>query len=171
MKNITSTFITKTRLLAVLTTTCFSLAFAGAQAGDDRRSDPIDPSVHTRFLLVSFDEDFTSDTTIDGTTTIAGAFSDKGSRHEDFTTSQHGNQVLVTGTVHIIGTQGTLDLQFSGLIPANGSNPNLIEGTERITGGTGIYAGARGSGRLVATLDFETGNIVGVAELNVSTHP
>ena len=165
MKNITTPFITRTRLLAVLTITCLSLGFTGAQAGDDRHPDN-DNGNHERFLLISFDENFTGNTTIDGTTTLAGAFSDKGPRHQDFTTIQHGNVVTVTGTVHITGSLGTLDTQFRGDIPA-GPNITRIEGIEHITGGTGVYAGARGNGTFEATIDFTTGNIVGVAELNV----
>jgi hypothetical protein len=166
MKNITPTFITRTRLLAVLTITCLSLGFTGAQAGEAKGSE-MDNSNHDRFLLISFDENFTSDTTIDGTTTLAGAFSDTGARHQDFTTTVHGNEVIVTGTINITGSLGTLNTQFTGAIPNNGSNPNLIEGVESITSGTGIYAGARGHGTFEATVDFATFNIVGVAELKV----
>jgi hypothetical protein len=116
-------------------------------------------------LLISFDENFTGSSTIDGTTTLAGLFSDKGPRHQDFTITQNGNQVIVTGTIHITGSLGTLTTQFTGAIPV-GSNPTSIEGTEMITGGTGAYTGASGKGTFEATIDFGTGNIVGVAELN-----
>lgn len=119
-------------------------------------------------LLISFDENFTSGSTIDGTTTLAGVFSDKGSRHQDFTTTQHGNEVIVTGTIHITGSLGTLTTQFTGSIPV-GSNPTSIEGTEMITGGTGAYASASGKGTFEATIDFNTGIIVGVAELKAKT--
>jgi len=165
MKNITTTFITRTRLLAFLTITCFALGFTDAQAGSDQPSNVVNNSDH--FLLISFDENFTGETTIDGTTTLAGAFSDNGARHQDFTTTVHGNEVIVTGTVNITGSLGTLNTQFTGAIPNNGSNPNLIEGVESITSGTGIYAGARGHGTFEATVDFATLNIVGVAELKV----
>src|SRR4029077_11217393 len=116
-------------------------------------------------LLISFDENFTGSSTIDGTTTLAGLFSDKGPRHQDFTTTQNGNQVIVTGTINITGSLGTLTTQFTGAIPV-GNNPTSIEGTEIITGGTGAYAHASGRGTFEATIDFSTGNIVGVAELN-----
>ena len=119
-------------------------------------------------LIVSFDENFTSASTIDGTTTLGGAFSDKGSRHEDFTTSQHGNEVTVTGTVTITTAKGTLISKFTGEIPV-GSNPTYIEGVEFLTGGTGAYAKAKGSGTFEATIDFDTGNIVGIAEFSVRT--
>jgi hypothetical protein len=167
MKNITTTFITRTRLLAFLTITCFALGFTGAQAGDNQGLDRGSSPNTDKFLLISFDENFTSETTIDGTTTLAGAFSDAGARHQDFTTTVHGNEVIVTGTINITGSLGTLNTQFTGAIPNNGSNPNLIEGVESITSGTGIYAGARGKGTFEATVDFVTFNIVGVAELKV----
>lgn len=138
------------------------LAFSMSIFADDRHHEDSD-----RELLISFDENFTSSTTIDGTTTLAGAFSDKGPRHQDLTTQQHGDQVIVTGTVVITGSKGTLTTKFTGAIPANGSNPNFIEGIEFIASGTGIYAGARGKGTFEATIDFQTGNIVGVAELEV----
>jgi hypothetical protein len=144
---------------------CFSLGAGAAQAGDDRHDDN---DKDGKFLLISFDENFTGNSTIDGTTTLAGAFSDKGTRHQDFTTTQNGNEVTVTGTIHIVGSKGNLATQFTGVIPV-GSNPTYIEGTEYITGGTGVYAGARGKGTFEATIDFATGNIVGVAELKVQS--
>jgi hypothetical protein len=135
---------------------CFAFTAISTQA------DPSD----NHLLLISFDENFTGPTTIDGTTTLAGAFSDKGSRHQDFTTTQNGNVVTVTGTINITGGKGTLKTQFTGTIDVR-SNPTLIEGTEYIIAGTGIYAGASGKGSFEATIDFDTGNIVGVAELDV----
>jgi hypothetical protein len=137
---------------------CFAFTAVSARADDSDHK-----------LLISFDENFTSNSTIDGTTTLAGAFSDKGSRHEDFTvTPENANEVIVTGTVHITTSKGTLTTKFTGEIPT-ANNPTLIEGTEYISGGTGIYAGASGKGTFEATIDFNTGNIVGVAELEVRT--
>src|ERR1700730_7432710 len=137
---------------------CIAFTASSARAEDDNRG---------KLLLISFDENFTSNSTIDGTTTLAGAFSDKGSRHQDFpVTPENHNEVIVTGTIHITGSKGTLTTKFTGEIPA-GSNPTFIEGTEYISGGTGIYAGAKGKGTFEATIDFDTGNIVGVAELKV----
>jgi hypothetical protein len=135
---------------------CFAFTAISARAEDSDHN-----------LLISFDENFTSNSTIDGTTTLAGAFSDKGSRHQDFTvTPENANEVIVTGTIHITGSKGTLTTKFTGEIPV-GSNPTFIEGTEYITGGTGAYAGVHGKGTFEATIDFDTGNIVGVAELEV----
>lgn len=137
---------------ALIVCLAFTLASARADAG---------------FLLISFDEAFTGDTTIDGTTTLSGAFSDKGARHQDNTilsVSSDGTQVLVTGTVTISGGKGILTTQYTGTIQFDATNIAYIRGTEFITGGTGIYKGAQGNGTFEATLDFDTGNIRGVAE-------
>jgi outer membrane lipoprotein-sorting protein len=121
-----------------------------------------------KFLLISFDENFTSDSTIDGTTALAGAFSDTGTRHYTFTTQQRGDEVVVTGTILITASQGTISAKFKGTIPANGSNPNYIEGNETLTSGTGAYAGIKNvEGTFEATIDFNSGNIVGVGEFLV----
>src|ERR1700730_5651132 len=85
---------------------CIAFPASSARAEDDNGG---------KLLLISFDENFTSSSTIDGTTTLAGAFSDKGSRHQDFTvTPENANEVIVTGTVHITTTQGTLTTKFTG---------------------------------------------------------
>jgi hypothetical protein len=148
---------------------CFSLGAGAARAGDDRHDDN---DKDGKFLLISFDENFTAcPGCIDGTTTLAGAFSDKGPRHQDNTVvsaSSDGKQVVVTGTVRISGSKGMLTTQYTGTIQFDGTtNIAYIEGTEYITGGTGAYAKAKGNGTFEATIDFDTGNIVGVAELNV----
>ena len=148
---------------------CFALGAGAAQAGDDRHDGD---DKDGKFLLISFDEYFTGATTIDGTTAMAGAFSDKGARHQDNTVlsmSSDGKRVVVTGTVRISGSKGMLTTQYTGTIHFDGTtNIAYIEGTEYITGGTGAYAKAKGNGTFEATIDFDTGNIVGVAELNVN---
>jgi hypothetical protein len=128
---------------------------------------------NSKFVLISFDEHFsTCPGCIDGTTTLAGAFSDKGARHQDNTVlsvSSDGKQVVVTGKVTISGSQGTLYTQYTGTIQFDGTTSiAYIEGTEFILpGGTGAYANAQGKGTFEATIDFQTLNIVGVAELQL----
>ncbi|HEV2047177.1 MAG TPA: hypothetical protein VGQ95_11345 [Chthoniobacterales bacterium] len=162
MKNIklhTSRIARRIAAASAAVIVCFAFTATSARADDK----------NDKNLLISFDENFTSNTTIDGTTTLAGAFSDKGSRHQDFTvTPENANEVIVTGTIYITGSLGTLTTKFTGEIPVS-NNPTFIEGTEYITGGTGAYAGASGKGTFEATIDFDTGNIVGVAELKVKT--
>jgi hypothetical protein len=158
MKNITATFITKTRLLAVLTVTCFALGFTGAQAGDD-----MDKDSHERSILISWNLMFTSSTTALGTSTIAGAFADEGTRQENFTVNVQGDRAIVTGTIVIHATQGDLTENFVGTIPL-GPNPTLIEGTGVFTGGTGAYVGVTGRATFEGTINFATGKLVGVTE-------
>jgi hypothetical protein len=128
---------------------------------------------NSKFVLISFDEYFSMCAgCIDGTTTLAGAFSDKGARHQDNTilsVSSDGKQVVVTGKVTISGSQGTLYTQYTGTIQFDGTTSiAYIEGTEFILpGGTGAYANAQGKGTFEATIDFQTLNIVGVAELQL----
>jgi len=156
MKNITATFINKTRLLAVLTVTCFALGFTGAQAGDANSNDD-------RAILISWNLMFTSNTTAAGTSTIAGAFADEGTRDEKFTVNVQGDHAIVTGTIVIHATQGDLTEQFVGTIPL-GPNPTQIEGSGMFTGGTGAYAGVTGRATFEGTINFATGKLVGVTE-------
>jgi cytoskeletal protein CcmA (bactofilin family) len=91
-------------------------------------------------LLISFNENFTGQTTIDGISVISGAFSDKGPQHQDNTVvgqSPDGTEVFVTGTVSINGANGTFKSQYKGTIHVNATNIAYIEGVESITGGTG----------------------------------
>ena len=150
----------------------FAFSAASLFAGGEKTTPP-PPST----LIISFDEYFTGDclpgdNCIDGTTTLAGAFSDKGTRHQDNTVvsvSKDGLKVGVTGTVTITGANGVLTTQYTGTIVFDGTtNIAYITGTESITGGTGLYTGAGGRGMFEATIDFDTGNIVGAAEFHVS---
>ena len=162
MKNITTTFITRTRLLAFLTITCFALGFTGAQASDNS-------------LLMSFNETLTSDSTLDGNITLTGAFSERGTRHEDFAVihvNNDGSQVVVAGTSTITTASGTMTTQWRGTIYFDNATFDstllaYIEGTESVTGGTGPYAGATGHGTFEATLDYTNGNVLGVFEADV----
>lgn len=164
MKNITTTFITRTRLLAFLTITCFALGLAGAQADD-----------HS--LLMSFNEylcPMENCNSLDGNITLTGAFSERGTRHEDFAVihvNNDGSQVVVAGTSTITTASGTMTTQWRGTIYFDNATFDstllaYIEGTESVTGGTGAYAGATGHGSFEATLDYTNGNVLGVFEAN-----
>jgi hypothetical protein len=147
---------------ALIMLTCLTVSAVSVFAGPKNNAG--------KDLIISFNEYFTGPSTIDGTSVIAGAFSDKGSRHQDNTIvsqSADGSQVVVTGTVTINGTNGVFTSQYTGTIYLNATNIAYIEGTESITGGTGAYTGAAGKGTFEATIDFDTGNIVGVAELKL----
>ncbi len=146
------------RIAAAILTVILALPLASLCAGDTGQ--------HQRELIVSFEEMFTGDTTIDGDSTLTGFFTGAGTRHEDFTATQVGKLVYVTGTVTITTDDGTLTSTFTGTTPVD-KNPTFIEGPEMLTGGTGIYANAQGNGTFQATVDFETGQIVGTAKFLV----
>lgn len=168
MKNL-KTYTSRIAATLLLVTGLALLALPAPAAEDHENS---------KFVLISFDENFTAcapgeagPDCIDGTTALAGAFSDKGARHQDNTTvsvSKDGKQVVVTGTVRITGSKGILYTKYTGTIQFDGTTSiAYVEGTESITGGTGVYAGAAGKGTFEATIDFDTNNIVGVAELQL----
>ncbi len=125
------------------------------------------PSTAMQRILISWNLDFTSNTTADGTSTLAGAISDTGSRHEEFTVNVQGDRAIVTGTITIHATHGDLTEQFVGTIPV-GPNPTQIEGTGIFTGGTGAYAGVTGRATFEGTVNFATGKLVGVTEGKVA---
>jgi hypothetical protein len=151
MKN-TSAFITRTRLLAVLTLSCLTFAFAALPARADDGT-----------IVVSFVEHFTGDTTIDGTFVVGGQFSDKGTRHEDFTVTVIGDQATVAGTLTCTGALGSFTERFLGTIDSvSQQNGNYMTGMGVFTGGTGIYSHISGNATFTLTIDFSTGTLVGV---------
>jgi hypothetical protein len=127
-------------------------------------------------LLMSFNETLDSNTTLDGNVTLTGAISDRGTRHEDFSVvsaNKDGSQVVVSGTSTITTAHGTITTKWTGTIYFDNATFNstllaYIEGTESVTGGTGVYAGVVGKpGTFEATLDYTNGNVVGVFEAKV----
>ena len=155
------------RILAVSSLiVCFAFTLASARAEAEK------------FLLVSFEENVVFDMntgtgTLDGKATFAGAFNDRCTRHEDFhvvSVSKDGSDVNIAGTSTFFGMNAgdTLTTSFTGTIHFS-ADPAIsyVEGVEKITGGTGNYAGARGKGTFEATQDF-AGNyqVVGVFEVN-----
>ncbi|MDQ6859917.1 MAG: hypothetical protein M3032_01995 [Verrucomicrobiota bacterium] len=146
----------------------FTAAAANAQSLGYKDDQNIERP-NEKSILISWVLDFTGQTTADGTSTVAGAFSDEASRHEDFTVkvNSSGTEATVTGTILIHGTKGDLTEQFVGKIPL-GPNPTLIEGNGIFTGGTGAYAGVSGHATFEGTVDFATGHLVGVTEGKVA---
>ena len=151
--------------------TCLIFATAAVMASDPNPK-PEDP----RFLLISFEENFTffdgTNAVLDGKATLAGAFSDRGTRHQEgkvTSVSRDGRRQVITGTSTIVGAKGTLLTEFTATIFFDDSDTQYIEGVESITGGTGIYAGARGKGTFENTQDGRGApyQIVGVVEVNV----
>lgn len=175
MKNITTTSLTRLRLRAGLAVTCIALSLTGAQAGDGKSSETDNNSNHEKPFLMSFNESFTSQTTLDGDVTMTGAISERGTRHEDFAVihvNPDGSQVVVAGTSTITTASGTVTTRFTGTIyfdlaTFDTTQLAYIEGIESITGGTGPYANARGHGTFEATIDYVTGAGIGVFEARV----
>lgn len=165
--------LTKTRLLrattAFLLLTCAALFMPASTFADNGVAKP------PKQLLMSFNEYLTSNNTLDGQVTLTGAIADRGSRHEDFTVTsanKDGSQVVVSGTSTITVTGGTIKTQWTGTIYFDNANFDhtllaYIEGVESITGGTGAYAGATGKGTFESTIDYTTGNALGVFEAKV----
>jgi hypothetical protein len=175
MKTITSPFITRTRLLAVLTITCFALGFAGVQTGAAQRPDT-GGSNHEKSLLMSFNENFTSNSTLDGDVTLTGAIGIRGTRHEDFAVlhvNHDGSEVVVGGTSTITAGGGTITTQFVGTIyfdlaTFDATQLAYVKGVESVTGGTGAYAGVTShEGAFTATIDYDTGGVIGMFEAKV----
>jgi hypothetical protein len=162
------TSTTKITAAAILLT-CLLFSAATISAADPKPDTP-------RFLLVSFQENLTSfdgtNGTLAGKATFAGAFNDRCTRQENFhvvSADKDGNP-NIAGTSTFTGMNGdTLTTSFTGTIYFS-ADPAIsyVEGVESITGGTGIYAGARGKGTFEATQDFAADpSIVGVFEANV----
>lgn len=163
------TYTSKITTAAILLT-CLIFSAATILAADPKPE---------KFLLVSFEEDVTSfdgtNGTLDGKATFAGVFNDRCTRHEDFhvvSVSKDGSDVNIAGTSTFFGTNGTLTTSFTGTIHFS-ADPAIsyVEGVEKITGGTGTYAGARGKGTFEATQDGAAGGacnyqVVGVFEVN-----
>jgi hypothetical protein len=134
------------------------------------------PPPAAKDLLMSFNETLDSSSTLDGSVTLTGAISARGTRHEDFTVvsvNKDGSQVVVSGTSTITTSGGTITTKFTGTIYFDNATFNstllaYVEGTESVTGGTGVYAGVTGKpGTFEATLDYTNGNAVGIFEAKV----
>ena len=127
-------------------------------------------------LVMSFNESFTSGSTLDGAITLTGAISERGTRHEDFSVisvNSDGSQVVVAGTSTITTASGTISTKFTGTIyfdNATFGSTHLayVEGTESVTGGTGAYAAVVGKpGTFAATIDYVANAGIGVFEAKV----
>ena len=134
---------------------------------------------NAKFLLMSFEENLGPfdgiNGSLDGKITLAGAFNDRGTRHEDFhvvSVSSDGSQVVVSGTSTITTSSGTITTKFTGTIVFS-ADPliSYVDGVETITGGTGAYLGAAGKGTFEATQDFAGTlyQVVGVFEAQVKS--
>ncbi len=132
------------------------------------------------YQVVSFDEQLKFDPaagkgSLDGNVVLTGKYSDKGTRHEDFTVvgaNKDGTEAYITITGTITASQGTMTLTAIGTIHFTSQGFYSVEGPESIVGGTGAYANARGKGNFIATQDNNGGSapphVVGTFEALMS---
>ena len=94
-----------------------------------------------------------------GTFASAGGVNDSGSATAVFTVDSRGN---LTGTHTLTGSAGTIVMATRAKVrPFPPPTPPRVfmEGTWRITGGTGAYADLEGKGKILAVADFTDGRL------------
>jgi hypothetical protein len=94
-----------------------------------------------------------------GTFASAGGVNDSGSATAVFTVDSRGN---LTGTHTLNGSQGTIVMATRAKVrPFPPPTPPRVfmEGTWRITGGTGAYSDLEGKGKILAVADFTDGRL------------
>jgi hypothetical protein len=142
------------RFLVLLTVAAVASATFGAAAR--AQSEP----QNGRFLIGK-QLQFTGPTSVAGTFTIAGMFSDSGSESGTFTvTPGSGDSVNVTGDETLTGAKGAITLHFKVVSrPASDPSHEYDIGTEVVTAATGAYnhlVGKRLSLQGVLNLDANT---------------
>ena len=125
---------------------------------------------NAKFLLISWNLNFTSNTTADGTSTIAGAFADEGTRHEDFTVSVQGDRATVTGTIIIHATHGDLTESFVGTIPL-GPNHSMSGFQVRASTSSGLDAASLNRSPRIALTSANVRSIENVYVYREDTPP
>jgi hypothetical protein len=94
-----------------------------------------------------------------GTFASAGGVNDRGSAAAVFSVDSRGN---LTGTHTLTGSAGTIVMATRAKVrPFPPPTPPRVfmEGTWRITGGTGAYADLEGKGKILAVADFSDGRL------------
>ncbi len=93
-----------------------------------------------------------------GTFHAAGAISDSGTSASDFTvTPMSDGRALLQGDHVLTSSTGTLVVRSRVTLTPFPSPRVIAQGTWRIVGATGVYAGLEGSGKSLAVGDFTTG--------------
>jgi hypothetical protein len=138
-----------------------------ATAGDDKRGNDKRGDgkrlVLTERLQVTGFVQATGAGTLAGTFVAAGAVNEAGSVAATFTLvpGKDGCGPL-KGTHVLTGAAGTISVRTDALAcpyPPGSPPRSYVRGGWKVVGGTGTYAGLRGSGRIYATGDFGTGVI------------
>jgi hypothetical protein len=114
-------------------------------------------------VVIGLNEHFTGPNSAAGTFIAAGAISDSGARTETFTItpSKAGTEATIEGTVNMVGSLGTITEAFSGTLAPLGEPRVFVDGHFEFTGGTGAYAGLRGSGKFLGVADLTTNTVIG----------
>lgn len=97
-----------------------------------------------------------------GTFIASGAVRDAGTMTGQSTVTPFGNgdDGRLEGTLTLVGALGTITEEFSGIAGPLGMPHTTAQGTFRIAGGTGAYAGITGQGTFQTVADFTTNNAV-----------
>jgi hypothetical protein len=122
-----------------------------ASAGDGKRV-----VIAERNMIVAFDP-ATGAGTQAGTFHAAGAISDTGTASSNFTVTPIGDDRAVLEGDHVLTSPaGTLVVRSRVTLFPYGSPRVIAQGTWKIVGATGAYAGVEGHGRSLAVGDFTT---------------
>jgi hypothetical protein len=135
---------------AVLTAALAAVPF-GASAGDAKRA-----VIAERNIIVAFDP-ATGKGTQAGTFHAAGAISDTGTSSSDFTVTPIGGDRAILEGDHILSSAaGTLVVRSRVTLSPYPAARVIAQGTWKIVGATGGYAGLQGHGKSLAVGDFTT---------------
>jgi hypothetical protein len=141
----------KSMVLAGALAAVVATAALGASAGDGDRV-----VIAERNTIVTFDPE-NGKGVQDGTFHAAGAISDTGAAHSDFTVTPLGNgRALLEGDHVLTSPTGRLVLRSRVTLSPFPAPRVTARGTWRIVEATGGYAGLEGSGKSLAVGDFTT---------------
>jgi hypothetical protein len=97
-----------------------------------------------------------------GTFIASGDVQDAGTATGQSTVTPFGSggDGRLEGTVTLVGSLGTITEEFSGIAGPLGHPHTAAQGTFRLVGGTGAYAGITGEGTFTTVADFSTNQAV-----------
>ncbi len=108
---------------------------------------------------------FTGAGTQAGTFSIAGAFTDSGTATATFTLTPRGDARMFIDGDHVLeGKHGTLVVRTHAMVYVGSLPTAYVEGSWKVVGGTGAYAGVEGGGIVKAVGDFENGTATIIRE-------
>jgi hypothetical protein len=143
-----------TALTLVLGAVAITSVATGSTASNDR----------DHRLMIGVRVDFTSATHAEGTFTACCVVNDSGAAQADVTSFVPGgnNTATFEATETFVGANGTFVLALRGTTGPLDSPRHIARGRWRVVGGTGAYAGLRGSGGFTAVTDQITGALTAI---------